>query len=111
MSAILANEAVTPPYVGSVNTDIYNNLASFNFLIADVVFAICIKDTIPSCILAPPDVQKIIIGNFNSIAFSIEYVIFSPTTTPILPIKNPLSIIQITTPSPFIFPVPHPTAS
>ena len=30
----------------------YNKPASFNFAIADVVFAICIKEIIPSCILA-----------------------------------------------------------
>ena len=54
---------------------------------------------------------KIIKGKLSSIAFSIEYAIFSPTTLPILPIKKPLSITQIITSSPLIFPLPLLTAS
>ena len=38
--------------------------ASSNFFIAAAVFAICIKEIIPSCILAPPETQKVIIGSF-----------------------------------------------
>ena len=111
MSPKLANDAVTPPYVGSVNTDMYNKPASSSFVSAAVVLAICISDIIPSCILAPPDTENIIIGNFSLMACSILYVIFSPTTAPMLPIRKPLSIIQITTSSPFILPVPQAIAS
>ena len=38
ISPKLANDAVTPPYVGSVSTDMYNNPASFSFVNAAVVF-------------------------------------------------------------------------
>ena len=48
----------------------YSNPALSNLVRAAVVFAICIKDIIPSCILAPPETVKIIKGSFNSIAFS-----------------------------------------
>ena len=106
MSPKLAKLAVTPPVVGSVNTDIYNNPASSNFAIAADVLAICINDIIPSCILAPPDTQNKITGNLSSIAFSTNLVIFSPTTLPILPIIKLLSITPIATFILFIFPVP-----
>ena len=89
----------------------YNKPASSSFVSAAVVLAICISDIIPSCILAPPDTENIIIGNFSLMACSILYVIFSPTTAPMLPIRKPLSIMQITTSSPFILPVPQAIAS
>ena len=88
ISPKLAKLAVTPPVVGSVSTVIFNRPASSNFATAAEVFAICINDTMPSCILAPPDTQKIINGNFSFIASSIASVIFSPTTLPILPIPS-----------------------
>ena len=51
-------------------------------------------------------VENIISGYLSFIACSMLYVIFSPTTAPILPIKKPLSIIHITTSSPLILPIP-----
>ena len=44
------------------------------------VFAICINDTIPSCILAPPEQQNRMTGRPWRVASSNERVIFSPTT-------------------------------
>ena len=82
-----------------------------SFAIAADVFAICINDTIPSCILAPPDTQKITIGNLFFIAVSTASVILSPTAEPILPIKKFPSITAITASSPFILHLPHFTAS
>ena len=111
ISPSIAKLAVTPPVVGSVSTHTYNNLSSSNFANAALTLAICIKDNIPSCILAPPDTVNIITGNFNSIALSIALVIFSPTTDPILPIMNLLSIIHTTTSIPAILPFPVVTAS
>ena len=111
ISPNIAKLAVTPPVVGSVKTLIYNKPASSSLASADEVFAICISEIIPSCILAPPDTQNIISGNLFSIAVSIALVIFSPTTQPILPIKKFPSIIAITACSPLIFPIPVLTAS
>ena len=107
----LAKLAVTPPVVGSVKTDIYSSPASLCFAKAADVFAICISEIIPSCILAPPDTQKIISGIRFSIDVSIVSVILSPTQLPILPIMKFPSIIAIATSFPFIFPGPHLTAS
>ena len=54
-SPSMAKLAVTPPVVGSVRTEMYRSPASlWRFRAADV-FAICIREVIPSCILAPPE--------------------------------------------------------
>ena len=97
--------------VGSVSTDTYKRPFSFNLDKAALTLAICINEYIPSCILAPPEAVNIINGSFSSIAFSIALVIFSPTTEPMLPIKNLLSIMQSTVFSPFTSPMPVTTAS
>jgi hypothetical protein len=56
----------------------------FNFSSATLVFAICIKLNIPSCIRAPPLAENKIKGTLVSKDFSIALVIFSPTTEPVL---------------------------
>ena len=90
---------------------IYNNPASsWRFNAADV-FAICIRDTIPSCILAPPEHVKMMIGNLICVARSTARVIFSPTTSPMLPIMKSAPMTAITTSFPRIFPFPVMTAS
>ena len=90
---------------------IYNNPASsWRFNAADV-FAICIRDTIPSCILAPPEHVKMMIGNLICVARSTARVIFSPTTSPMLPIMKSAPMTAITTSFPKILPFPVPTAS
>ena len=110
-SPSIAKLAVTPPVVGSVNIVLYNSPASPCFLIAADVFAICISDTMPSCILAPPEQQNIKTGSFNSVARSMPLVIFSPTTWPILAIKKRESQIPMTASSPKILQRPIVTAS
>ena len=71
----LANDAVTPPYVGSVKTDMYKSPASSNFVSAAVVFAICIRDIIPSCILAPPEqtIGEELPDGFQTAEFLLEH--------------------------------------
>ena len=54
ISAIKAKLAETPPIVGSVRIEMKGIFFFANLSIAAVVFAICIKDIKPSCILAPP---------------------------------------------------------
>ena len=97
ISPSIAKLAVTPPVVGSVNTEIYRSPASLCLFNAADVFAICISDTIPSCILAPPEQAKIITGSCSRVARSTALVIFSPTTLPILAIINRLSQTARTT--------------
>ena len=111
ISPNIAKLALTPPVVGCVKTMIDNNPASLCFFIAAEVFAICTKDKIPSCILAPPLVQHKIKGSFFLVASSIALVIFSPTAADMLPMKKLESITPITHGRPLIFPVPVITAS
>ena len=80
ISPSIAKLAVTPPVVGSVRIDTYNNPASECFFNAAEVFAICIREMIPSCILAPPEQQNMNTGSFSSVARSTALAIFSPTT-------------------------------
>ena len=60
------------------------------------VFAICISDTIPSCILAPPEQQNRMTGSPCFVASSNERVIFSPTTYPMEAMRNLVSMAPIT---------------
>ena len=46
---------ITSQAVGLASNTMYGNFAFFNLLIAMVVLGICIRENIPSCILAPPD--------------------------------------------------------
>ena len=110
-SPSIAKLAVTPPVVGSVRIEQYSSPASPCFLIAADVFSICIRDTIPSCILAPPEQQKINTGKFNAVALSMAHVIFSPTTCPILAIIKRESHIPSTISSPNTLHLPTVTAS
>ena len=111
MSPSIAKLAVTPPVVGFVITLIYKSPASSCFAIAADVFAICISEIIPSCILAPPEAVNIISGSLFCVAYSIILVILSPTALPILPIIKLLSIIAVATFFEFIFPTPQSTPS
>ena len=81
------------------------------FFIAALVFAICIRETIPSCILAPPEQAKIMTGSFSSVARSTMRVIFSPTTCPILLIMNRASQIPMAVSKPLMVPFPVTIAS
>ena len=51
-------------------TEIYGNFSSLSFSKAAEVLAICIKEIIDSCILAPPLVEKQTKGTLFSIAAS-----------------------------------------
>ena len=88
----MAKLAETPPVVGEVRTTIYGIFASSSFTVAPAVFAICIREMIPSCIRAPPDAVYRITGRFSLTASSIMSVIRSPTIRPMLPIMNRGSI-------------------
>ena len=76
-----------------------------------LVFAICIKDKMPSCILAPPAAVKPITDRRCSVAYSNKRVIFSPTTVPMLPIIKCGSMQNTAQSSPITFAVPQTTAS
>ena len=110
-SPSMAKLAVTPPVVGSVSTGIYRRPASECLLRAILVFSICIRDMMPSCILAPPEQQNRTTGSFSSVARSTAAVIFSPYTWPIEPIKNLESHTPRTTGMPFMVARPMVTPS
>ena len=111
MSPSIAQLAVTPPVVGSVSTLTYKSPASLCLFSAADVFAICIRETIPSCIRAPPEHANKITGSESFVALSTARVIFSPTASPILAIINLPSQTPITVSIPLIRPLPVTTAS
>ena len=82
---------MTPPVVGWVKTEMYRPPASEKRRMAALVLAICIRESIPSCIRAPPLAEKMTRGRRCFWAYSAARVIFSPTATPMLPMKKRLS--------------------
>ena len=84
-SPSIAKLAVTPPVVGSVSTEMNGRPARSSRASAADVFAICISDSAPSIIRAPPEHETMMTGARRSMARSMARVIFSPTTTPMLP--------------------------
>ena len=107
----MAKLAVTPPVVGSVRTLINSCPASWCRFSAALVFAICIREIHPSCILAPPEQAKMITGSFSSVARSTIRVIFSPTTCPMLLIINRASQTPMADFCPWILQLPVTMAS
>ena len=103
-SPSIAKLAVTPPVVGSVSTETYGSLARSSRASAALIFAICISDSAPSIIRAPPEQDTMMTGSRSSIARSMARVIFSPTTTPMLPPMNPYSIAATEQRRPFELP-------
>ncbi len=75
------------------------------------VFAICISESTPSCMRAPPDAEKTIAGTRRSRARSNTRVTFSPTTDPIEPPMNSKTKIPSSTGWVSINPAPTRTAS
>ena len=73
--------------------------------------AICISDSAPSIIRAPPLHDTITTGIRRSTATSIPRTSFSPMTTPMLPPMKPYSIAAAITGSPSIVPAPTMSAS
>ena len=84
-SPMKANDADTPPIVGSVRTEMKGRPASERRVTAAVVFAICMSDRRPSCMRAPPEAAKHTKGQLRRIASSTPREKRSPTTEPMEP--------------------------
>ena len=110
-SPSIAYDAVTPPVVGSVRTEMYGRPAAASRASAAEILAICISERMPSCMRAPPEQETMISGSFLSSARSMAMVIFSPTTEPIEPPMKAYSMAQMTTGIPSSFPSAQSTAS
>ena len=110
-SPSIAKLAVTPPVVGSVSRLMNSPPASSSRPSAALVLAICISDSVDSCMRAPPELLTISTGSFSSAPASIVRVIFSPTTLPIDPPMNLGSITAIMIGRPLMNPLPQITAS
>ena len=65
-----------------------------NFANWVLVFASCIREIAPSCILAPPEEQIRMNGTFFSPARTMDLDTASPTTEPMLPPINEKFIID-----------------
>ena len=70
-SPSIAKLAVTPPVVGSVSTEMYGSRARSSRASAALIFAICISESAPSIMRAPPEQDTMITGSRRSIARSI----------------------------------------
>ena len=99
-SPSMAKLAVTPPVVGSVSTEMYGRRAASSRASAAAIFAICMSESAPSIMRAPPEQETMMMGVRRSMARSMARVIFSPTTTPMLPPMNSYSIAAICTSMP-----------
>ena len=103
---------MTPPIVGSVSTEMNIPLASRRLKRAALVLAICMRENMPSCILAPPPEPEMITrGSLLSRARAAALVIFSPTTEPILPMMKLESVAPNTIFLLWMVPVPTRAAS
>ena len=89
----------------------YASPAAFSAPIAAEVFAICMSERIPSCILAPPDAENITSGSLAATAASQARAMRSPVPVPRLPPMNAKSITPRTTLCPSISQVPTTTDS
>ncbi len=110
-SVLVAKDAATPPYVGSVISVTVSSPASCTRAMAWLVFAICISDRQPSCIRAPPDAVTMSSGSPRSRASSAVRVTSSPTAEPRLPPMNRKSMTASATWWPPMLPSPQTTAS
>jgi len=102
----LANEALTPPNVGSHSTDRYGTPAPASRRTAAAVLATCSSAKMPSCIRAPPEAEQTTRGVRVASASSAARHTFSPTTEPIDPPMNAKSRTASTTGKPATVPVP-----
>ncbi len=110
-SPSIAYEAVTPPVVGSVSTEMYGSRVACRRARAVEILAICISDRIPSCMRAPPEHETTISGSRLLRQRSIARVSFSPTAEPIEPPMNAYSMAPITVRMPASLPTPTSSAS
>ena len=92
MSPSIAYDAETPPVVGSVRTEMYGSPASLSLPMATDVFAICIRDSMPSCMRAPPEAEKRTSALRSAIACSQALTMRSPAPVPRLPPMKEKSI-------------------
>ena len=102
-----AKEAVTPPVVGLVCTQMEKPPALLSSARAEQVLAICIRDSMPSCMRAPPELVNTIRGRLRTRATSAARDTFSPTTSPMDPPRNLKSRTASTTGRPRMLPVPQ----
>ena len=93
---ISAKLAETPPMVGSVRIEMNGSCSALSRVRAAQVFAICISDSRPSCMRAPPLEEKHTSGMRNWTQCSTARTKRSPTTEPIEPPKNWNSNAQVT---------------
>ena len=63
MSPTVAKLALTPPVVGWVSTERYGSRACACRASAPQVFAICMSESIPSYMRAPPEAETMITGS------------------------------------------------
>ena len=107
----MAYEAVTPPVVGSVRMLRKGRLSPCIRASAAEILAICISESVPSIIRAPPEQDTTTSGSRSSTARSMQRVTFSPTTTPIDPPMKAYSIAPTIVLRPPIAPTAETTAS
>ena len=111
ISPCMANDAVTPPVVGSVSTVMKGRRAAPKRSTAQDTFAICMSEMRPSCMRAPPEAQNTTTGSRSAMARSIIAATFSPTTCPMEPMKKPDSMTPTAKGSPAMVARPVRTAS
>ena len=106
-----AKLASTPPVVGSVRMLMNGTPASSSRTSGAVVLASCNRESVPSCMRAPPEALTMIAGSRSARAASKQRATFSPTTLPIEPPMKRKSKRPIATLWPSMAPVPHTAAS
>ena len=98
--------------VGFVRTETKSPPEAFNRASDALVFAICINESIPSSMRAPPPEPEMNMkGQLFSRASSMARLIFSPTTDPMLPRRKRESLTPKITGCPPIIAVPTRQAS
>ena len=92
-------------------TEMYGRCAAAWRSMAHEVFAICMSETKPSCMRAPPEAVKMITGRCSAVARSNRRVTFSPTTLPMDPMKKVDSMMPMAHFKPAMEPWPVRTPS
>ncbi len=110
-SASEAKLASTPPVVGSVSTHTKGSRLSLSISRATVVFAICKRERMPSCMRAPPDAVHTTSGSESSTARITRRANISPTAAPMEPPRKRKSMTPRATGIPSMRQVPATRAS
>src|SRR2546430_1257024 len=103
-------DADTPPVVGFVRIETKGIRAERSRAISTEVLAICISESTPSCMRAPPDAETMMRGTCFSAERRVRRAIFSPTTDPIEPPMKLKSITARSMGMPSRAPEPQPRA-